>query len=478
MVVTAVLSSAPTVAAGSLAADPVLPSPTITPALLATAGDQATLDAMAHDLKLTREQVVERRARIDAANAIDRTLRTQLGERYAGAWLDDAATQLTVGVTEAALMRRVRAAGAKPALVSRSEATLDAVMKRLDATLTGIEKVDSWYPSPRSNTVVVETNDAASARAWIRASGVPADAVTIAPSTGAPQLTASVPGGSAGANDCAVGFGAEFFGARGYFTAGHCSADGSRVTTEQGESGTVRFSVFPGQDYAFVQLDNPAAAVPFVLLRGAPLAIRAASVANRFDIVCRSGPITNTKCGSVLDVNVSTPVRNDAGAVVGTVNGMTKTSACARYGDSGGPFYTEEGIAFGVLSAAVTFSCTDNNQNGTSFYQPLSGIPGNVLVVSPPAALRIESVNCGLEQTGPGAVCYARWSGGVDLATASWQVPFQRPDPYVITNSAARVTEAHFACDFNEPEPSYYAEVTVRDAIGTEVSWSTPICTW
>jgi hypothetical protein len=356
------------------------------------------------------------------------------------------------------------------------------MVKRLDARVVGRKGIDLWYASPRSNTVVVESNDAAAVQAWIKASGVPADAVTIAPSTGAPQFTAPVIGGTRGTADCAVGFGADFFGTRGYFTAGHCSADGSRVTTEAGESGTVLFSVFPGQDYAFVRLDNPDAAVPFVRLRGAPLAIRAAGVADRFDMACRNGPITKTKCGLVQAVGVSSPVQNDAGVIIGSVNGLTRTGACAKFGDSGGPFYTEQGVALGILSAAERDPSCSETDDGTSirnsFYQPLSGIPGNVLTLGQPAALRIDSVDCGPEQYGRGFVCVARWSGGVDPATASWQVPHLRQAPYVLTNSAARVTEAHFACDFTQAEPDYFTTVTVRDAVGTRVSWSSSVCAW
>ncbi|MFC4049991.1 hypothetical protein ACFOY4_09880 [Actinomadura syzygii] len=96
----------------------------------------------------------------------------------------------------------------------------------------------------------------------------------------------------------------------------------------------------------------------------------------------------------------------------------------------------------------------------------------------PPAALRIESGECSRDQNGPGFTCHARWAGGVDPATASWQVTTRRPAPYVITDAGARVTEAHFSCNYNQAESDYRTTLTVRDAVGAQASWSAYVCAW
>ena len=58
------------------------------------------------------------------------------------------------------------------------------------------------------------------------------------------------------------------------------------------------------------------------------------------------------------------------------VTGLTRTSACAEGGDSGGSFITSAGQAQGVLSGG-SGSCSGsqgNNGGGNSYYTPIRSI--------------------------------------------------------------------------------------------------------
>jgi hypothetical protein len=199
-------------------------------------------------------------------------------------------------------------------------------------------------------------------------------------------------------------------------------------------------------------------------------------------IVCTSG--SNVRvfvCRTVDGLNETTNEFDVNRNPTNIVTGQIRLSGCATGGDSGGPALAGN-RAVGLLVSSTCGVVGATSQ--ATFAQPLQPLLAQnglrLLTVGNPTfePLRIESAGCGREQTGPGFVCFARWAGGVDPATASWAVPHLRPTPYVITNAEARVTEAHFACFFDEAESDYFTQATIRDAAGARVSWTSNVCAW
>src|SRR4051794_14530222 len=83
--------------------------------------------AMRRDLHLTDAQVNQRLyAEATAAN-VEPALRNYLGGSFAGAWLDETASRLIVGITDPALADSVRVAGGEPRLVAHSLEHLHAI---------------------------------------------------------------------------------------------------------------------------------------------------------------------------------------------------------------------------------------------------------------------------------------------------------------------------------------------------------------
>src|SRR6185369_14872435 len=66
------------------------------------------------------------------ASGVSATLAAKTGSDFGGAWLAADGTTLKVAVTDPAASATVRAAGAVPVLVKRSEQTLDAAKAKLD----------------------------------------------------------------------------------------------------------------------------------------------------------------------------------------------------------------------------------------------------------------------------------------------------------------------------------------------------------
>src|SRR5205823_381024 len=96
----------------------------------------------------------------------ERELRAALGTRFGGAWLTAGAATLVVAVTDPASADRVRAAGAEPRVVRRSESELGAVKSTLDkAARPPARAVSGWYVDTVTNTVVVRAHPDAVAAA-------------------------------------------------------------------------------------------------------------------------------------------------------------------------------------------------------------------------------------------------------------------------------------------------------------------------
>lgn len=323
------------------------------------------LDALQRDLGLSAAEVQTRLANEAAADDVTSQMQEELGASFAGAWLAGDEGILTVAVTDQAESDEVRAAGAVPTVVSRSEHHLDAVQAALDRSESSAPaSVSGWFVDVTTNTVVVETgpDGVSAAQGFVAQTGVDAAAVRVEVTDEQPQLFYDVRGGDAYYTPqfrCSIGFSVR----GGFTTAGHCGRTG---TTTSGYNrvaqGSFGGSVFPGNDYAWVRVNSnwvPRGVVNNY--RGGTVAVRGSTVAAIGASVCRSGSTTGWRCGTIQARNQT--VRYPQG----TVNGLTRTSACAEGGDSGGSFIS--GNQAQGMTSGGSGNCTFG---GTTFFQPLN----------------------------------------------------------------------------------------------------------
>ncbi|PZG01702.1 S1 family peptidase [Micromonospora deserti] len=326
------------------------------------------LDAMRRDLSLSRDQAVDRLATERRAAGTVARLRAELGADYGGSWLSADGRQLTVAVADPADAAAVRAAGAVPKQVDRGVGELDAVKSRLDrAGGRASPDVAGWYVDVTTNSVAVlaQPGAEAAARRFAATSGAPAGVVRVDTSAEAPRLLFDVRGGDAyfinTAGRCSVGFSV----VGGFVTAGHCGRPGDRTAgANRVAQGTFRASSFPGDDWAFVEVNN--AWTPQGVVNdfaGGTLPVAGSQEAPVGASVCRSGSTTGTRCGVIRARNATVNYPE------GTVTGLTRTNVCAEPGDSGGAWLSGD-QAQGVTSGG-SGDCT---RGGVTFFQPLNEI--------------------------------------------------------------------------------------------------------
>ncbi len=328
------------------------------------------LAAMQRDLGLTVDQVYARVAQESRAAAAEATLRDQLAGSFGGAWFDGSAGKLVVAVTDASKAGQINAAGAEARVVKHSTAQLDAVKSSLDLRGSNAPKsVTGWYVDVASNSVVASVvgNDA-EGLAWAAANGVRSEYVAEAP-----RPLWNVIGGQAittGGSRCSAGFNARSGSARYVITAGHCTNIGTSWNGVGGTLGRTAGSSFPGNDYGIIQITSTAAVSTALVDRysaGADATVRGSSQAGVGSTICRSGSTTGWRCGTIGAHNQT--VRYPQG----TVTGLTRTSACAQPGDSGGSFVSPNSTS--VQAQGVTSGGSGNcSTGGTTFHQPVNEV--------------------------------------------------------------------------------------------------------
>ena len=355
------LAGATIVACLALPFSPALAEP-------AAAADPATppsvIDALERDLGLTEQQVKTRLANEQRAAAAEAALTTSLGDSYAGAWLNADASKLMVATTDAAEARIIELKGAQPVFVSRTLAQLTSVKDQLDAAAEkGQTDASLWYVDVTSNSVVIQAATQEAGEALAAAAGVDKDTVKVAVSSESPQPFMDIIGGSAyyiGTSRCSVGFAVTRGNTPGFVTAGHCGRRGAGTSNP---SGTFQDSSFPGNDYAWVATPghNP---TPYVRGSGGSLVtVRGSAQASVGSSICRSGSTTGWRCGTIQQHNATVRYAQ------GTVTGLTRTSACAEPGDSGGSFIS------GSQAQGVTSGGSGNCWfGGTTYHQPVNEI--------------------------------------------------------------------------------------------------------
>ncbi len=329
-----------------------------------TTVEQPALAAMRRDLGVA--DPVARLAAERVAAQADRGLRAALGPRLGGSWFDAERGKLVVAVTDARAAASVRARGAVPKLVTRSEAVLDTAKERLDRAATSAPAaVPGWQTDPVANAVVVKHAPGAAdrARAWVAASGADPAAVIYTESLERPRPLIDVIGGNrywTSKYGCSVGFPVQ----GGFITAGHCGEVGE-TTTQPG--GRFEGSSFPTDDMAFVRTnagETPIGAVNDY--NGGRVAVKGSQEAPVGSSICRSGGTTGWHCGTIRSRNATV----DYGPEIGKVYEAIETSVCAEPGDSGGSAISD-GQAQGVTSGG---SGDCKGGAATTYFQPVPEI--------------------------------------------------------------------------------------------------------
>ncbi|MDR8415180.1 S1 family peptidase [Nonomuraea sp. 3-1Str] len=337
----------------------------LTPAVAAPTppGDEApreVVDALQRDLGLSEQQAITRLANERRAAATEARLSSSLGPTYGGSWLNADASVLMVATTDPAARASIEAQGAQPVLVPRSLAQLTTVKDQLDRAATGT-RANLWYVDVVTNSVVVVAADQRTGERLAAKAGAEPGVVKVQVSNETPQPFINIVGGAPyyiGSSRCSVGFSVTRGSTPGFVTAGHCGRAGNTTTNP---TGTFQGSSFPGNDYAWVAAPGNTP-TPYVRgSGGANVTVRGSTQASVGASICRSGSTTGWRCGTIQQHNAT--VRYSQG----TVTGLTRTSACAEPGDSGGSFIS------GSQAQGTTSGGSGNcSVGGTTYHQPVN----------------------------------------------------------------------------------------------------------
>lgn len=287
---------------------------------------------------------------------------TQLGDHQAaGTYLDRSTGEMVVNITDPADADAVRATGAVPRVVARSNAMLEQVTSSLasSASIPGT----TWSVDPVTNQVLVTADSTVSRADLARIEAVTDTFAGAARIERTPELTTLVMGGDAiftGGARCSLGFNTLSGSNTPYLiTAGHCTEIGSRWTASGGALiGTRVVSSFPGNDYGVVRYDTSIARPGTVNLYPGSRDITGSGNAFVNQSVQRSGSTTGVHGGRVTATNATVNYPQ------GTVTGLIRTTVCAEPGDSGGSLFAG-GTALGITSGG-SGNCTFG---GTTFFE-------------------------------------------------------------------------------------------------------------
>ncbi|WP_214408581.1 S1 family peptidase [Sphaerisporangium fuscum] len=327
----------------------------------------AMIDAMSRDLGITKEQAESRLLNEARFQGLEATNSAKLGDSYAGSWLSGpTSSTLTVATTDASAS--ATGAGVKTQVVKHSLKSLDAAKAALDkaAAQATPKSTPVWFVDVRTNSVVVQSSNAADAQAFIAASGADASLVRVEATNEQPQTFYNVQGGDAyyinNSARCSVGFSVRRGSTPGFVSAGHCATVGSSLTGyNRVAMGTFQGHSFPTNDYSWASVNSNW--TPTNIISYGNVRVTGSTVANVGASICRAGSTTGWHCGTVQQRNTSVTYQQ------GTVYEVTRTNVCAEPGDSGGS-YVSGTQAQGVTSGG-SGNCTSG---GTTFFQPVNEI--------------------------------------------------------------------------------------------------------
>jgi hypothetical protein len=339
-------------------------------------------DAMKRDLRLNDAQLAQYFAAERTAFLNEARLARQLGDRYAGGWLErgtDGGYRYVVASTGA--VRSAKIAGIELRQSRHSLRQLEGAVDRLNrvhalSNKAALQGVYAWGVDLPSNSVVVTVAPgyALNAIDFVAVSGIDAGMVRFeASQMEAPTPFVNVIGGIAytsGGGRCSIGFSATRSGAKGFATAGHCGGVGTSVGISGTTVGSVRAHYYPGGDMAWASVRSTDTLLGQVSkYNGTVQRVLGRTEAAVGASICRSGSTTGWRCGTVTRKNVS------ANYGAGTVSGLTQSTACAGRGDSGGSWITGSGQAQGVTSGGQLPAGQNTNcsvATPVTFFQPIN----------------------------------------------------------------------------------------------------------
>jgi hypothetical protein len=339
-------------------------------------------DAMKRDLRLNDAQLAQYFAAERTAFLNEARLARQLGDRYAGGWLErgaDGGYRYVVASTGA--VRGAKIAGVELRQSRHSLRQLEGAMERLNrvhalSNKAALQGVHAWGVDLPSNSVVVTVaaGHALNAIDFVAISGIDAGMVRFeASQTEAPIPFVNVIGGiaySSGGGRCSIGFAATRSGTKGFATAGHCGGVGTVVGISGTTVGSVQARYYPGGDMAWASVRSSDTLLGQVSkYNGTVQRVLGRTEAAVGASICRSGSTTGWRCGTVTRKGVS------ANYGAGTVSGLTQSTACAGQGDSGGSWITGSGQAQGVTSGGSLPAGSNNNcgvASPVTYFQPIN----------------------------------------------------------------------------------------------------------
>ncbi|MFJ8362673.1 S1 family peptidase [Streptomyces sp. NPDC093984] len=226
----------------------------------------------------------------------------------------------------------------------------------------------AWAVDPKTNRVVV-TVDSTVSNAEIakikQEAGGNAGALTIKHTPG--RFNKLISGGDAiyaSSWRCSLGFNVQDNSGNYYFlTAGHCTDGAGTWWSNSSHSttlGTTAGSSFPGNDYGIVRYTNSSVTKSGTV---GSVDITSAATPSVGTTVYRRGSTTGIHSGRVTALNATVNYGNGD-----VVYGLIQTTVCAEPGDSGGPLYSNSGVAYGLTSGG-SGNCTSG---GTTFFQPVT----------------------------------------------------------------------------------------------------------
>lgn len=273
-------------------------------------------------------------------------------------------------------------AGAAPqtdANTTFSAAALDGIKTSFDKNFkaAGVpDGVAGWYVDEKTNRVVIEVvgND----KAGIAFAAKHAtDGVKIVTGVEKPTRMWNIIGGQAitrSGSRCSAGFNARnSAGTRYVLTAGHCTEMGGTWSGSGGTIGPVSGTSFPTNDYGRITVTSASAvSTPLVdrYSSGSDVTVTGPAASSVGQAICRSGSTTGWRCGSVTALNQT--VNYGGGDVI---YGLTRTTACAQPGDSGGPYVSNPGTGTRVTARGLLSGGSGNcSSGGTTFFQPIQEV--------------------------------------------------------------------------------------------------------
>lgn len=354
---------------GAVAAVAMAPAAASPPA---DAFDPALKAAIERDLGIGPAQASQYLRTERLAEQNQALARQQLGDDYAGSWIErreDGSFVYVVAASglsaaKAALPGEIEVRNVRHSLkaLEATQSALDEMVMRSPKGAAARSGVHAWHVDPQSNSVVVSVAPEAQAKGidLVARSRADARAIRFETMVGQPELFATIRGGIEYVINnqylCSVGFAVTRGSTKGFATAGHCGRAGNSVRVTNQNVGSFAQSNFPGNDRAWVQVGSAHTLQPWVSnWSGGNVVVRGSTEAATGASLCRSGRTTGYQCGTITAKNVTVNYAE------GSVFGLTQSNACAGGGDSGGSWITGAGQAQGVTSGGNR--ATNSNSN-------------------------------------------------------------------------------------------------------------------